>query len=124
MRIALYNLSLICKIRNFLITDQLIMLMYSLVLTHLDYSNAILLNSPDAITKQFQIVQNFAANNALNKRNPDSATGCLKELHWLPVKFRCIYRLLTIVYNSLKKEGPTYLQTKLNVKHSQISTRN
>ena len=45
-KIALYNLLLIHKIRNFLTTDQLKMLMCSLVLTHLDYSNAILVNSP------------------------------------------------------------------------------
>ena len=100
------------------------MLMYSLVFTHLDYSNAILVNSPEAITKWFQQVQNFAEKIVLNKRKQDSATECLKELHQLPAKFRCIYKLLTIVYNSLKKEGPTYLQTKLNVKHSQRSTKN
>ena len=46
------------------------------------------------------------------------------ELHWLPVKFKCIFKLLIIVYNSLKKEGPSYLQTKRNMKHSQISNRN
>ena len=44
---------------------------------------------------------------------------------WLTVKFRCIYKLLTIVYNSLK-EGRTNLSSKkkLIVKHSQRSTRN
>ena len=50
-KIALYNISLIHKIRNFLTADQLKMLMFSLVLTQLDYSNAMLVNSPDAITK-------------------------------------------------------------------------
>ena len=50
-KIALYNLSLIHKIRNFLTADQCKMLMCLLVLTHLDYSNVILVNSPDAITK-------------------------------------------------------------------------
>ena len=50
-KIALYNLSLRCKIRNFLTADQLKMLMCSLVLTHLDYSNAVLVNSPDPMTK-------------------------------------------------------------------------
>ena len=45
----------------------------------------------------------------LNKKIQDSATKCLKEFHWPPVKFRVIYKLLIIVYNSLKKEVPTYL---------------
>ena len=60
-KIALYNLSLICKIRNFLITGQLKKLTWSLVLTHLDYSNAILVNLPNVITKLVQLVPNFAA---------------------------------------------------------------
>ena len=59
---ALYNLSLIHKKRNFLTADQLKMLMWSLLLSHLDYSNATLVNSPDEISKQFQHVQNVAAN--------------------------------------------------------------
>ena len=49
--VALNNLLLICKIRNFHTIDQLKILMCSLVLIHLDYSNVILVNSPDAITK-------------------------------------------------------------------------
>ena len=61
------------------------MLMCSLVLNHLDYSNAILVNSPDAITKQFQLVQCFVTHThthtqTLNTRKHDSATECLKEL--------------------------------------------
>ena len=85
--------------------------MCSLVLTHLDYSNAVLVNAPDAITKLFQLVQNFAMKIVLNKRKQDSATECLKELHCLPLKFRCIFKLLMTVYNSLKKKGSIYLQT-------------
>ena len=100
------------------------MLMCSLVLTHLDYSNAILVNSPNATIKQFQFVQNFGANIVINKRKQDWVTECLKELHWIPVRSRCIYKLLTILYNSLRKEGPTHLQTILNVKYSQRSAKN
>ena len=54
-KIALYNLSLMHKIRNFLTADQLKMLMCSLALIHLDYSDAILVNSSDTL------VQNYAA---------------------------------------------------------------
>ena len=97
------------KMRNFLTADQLKMLMYSLELTHLDYSNAILVNSPDAITKQFQLVQTMQQNCTQHEKM-DSATECFKELNWLPVKFTYIYKFLTIVYNALWKEGPMYLQ--------------
>ena len=119
----LYNLSLICKVRNFLTADKLKMSMSSPILTYLDYSNAIHVNLPDAITKQLQLKHNFVAKLCSTREN-SSVTEYLKELHWLPVKFRCIYKLLAIVYHYLRKERPTYLQTKLNVKHNQRSTRN
>ena len=110
IEIALCNLSLICKIRNFLRANQLKMLMHSFVCTHLDYCNAILVNSPDIFTKQFQLVQNFAAKNVLNKKNQDSATECLMKFHWLPLKFRCIYKLLEKSVQ-LPKEGRTNLSS-------------
>ena len=97
--------------------------MFSLVLTHLDYSNAILINSSDSVTK-FQLIHNFVAKMVLNKRKWDSPTECIKEFHWLPVMFQHVYELQTIIYNTLIKEGPTCLQAKLSIKHNQRSTRN
>ena len=84
-KIGLYNQSLICKIRKFLTADQLKMLMCSLILTHLDNSNAILLILPDSISKQFQLPQNFMEKIMLNMRKQDSASEYLQELHWLPI---------------------------------------
>ena len=40
----------------------------------------------------------------------DSATQALKELHWLPIKFRIIHKILTL---SLKGSAPKYLQELL-----------
>ena len=49
----------------------------------------------------------------LNKSKYDSATQALKELHWLPIKFRIINKLLTLVYKSLKGSALKYLQELL-----------
>ena len=59
----------------------------------------------------------------LNKGKQDSATECLKELHRLPVKLRCTYKTLTIMYSFLNKKGPTFLPRELNIKNSQRSSQ-
>ena len=38
---------------------------------------------------------------------------CLKELHWLPIKYRVLHKLLTLVYRCLIGEAPQYLQDLL-----------
>ena len=55
--------------------------------THSDYSNAILIDSPNTITKWFQPIQNFVAKTVFNKRKQASATEYLKELHFYLVNW-------------------------------------
>ena len=50
----------------------------------------------------------------MNKTKYDSATEVLKELHWLPIRFRIRHKLLTLVYKSLKGNAPKYLQDLLH----------
>ena len=38
---------------------------------------------------------------------------CLKELHWLPIKYKVQHKLLTLVYRCLVGEAPQYLQDLL-----------
>ena len=40
----------------------------------------------------------------------ESATNCLKSLHWLPVRERVKFKILCLVFNALKGSAPTYLQ--------------
>ena len=47
---------------------------------------------------RLQRVQNAAAGLILGKSKRDHVTPMLKELHWLPVKARCIYKLLVLAY--------------------------
>ena len=38
----------------------------------------------------------------------------MKMLHWLPIEFRTKFKLLTIVFQTLQGNGPSYLWRKLN----------
>ena len=52
----------------------------------------------------------------LRRSKTDSATACLRDLHWLPVKYRIHYKILMLTYKSYHGIGPGYLQQMI-VKH-------
>ena len=53
----------------------------------------------------------------------DSSTQALKELHILPVRVRCEYKLLVLVFKCLHNLAPKYLSDLLTVKVSKYNTR-
>ena len=68
-------------------------------------------------------MQNYAAKVICKKQKYDSSTECLYKLHWLPIHYRCIYKLMTIVYKMLYEQEPQYLVNKLSFKTSNKKTR-
>ena len=88
-------------------------IVFRLVTSHLDYANALYIGLPDCDLAKLQCVQNAVAKLVLNKSKYDSPTQALKELHWLPVKFRIIHKSLTLVYKSLNRSALKYLQELL-----------
>ena len=77
--------------------------------SHLDYANALYIGLPGCDIAKLQHGQNAAAKVVLNQTKYDSATKPLKELHWLPVRFRVTHMTLTLVYKSLKGNALKYL---------------
>ena len=62
---------------------------------------------------RLQRVQNNAARLVMKKRRRDHVTSLFKELHWLPVKFRCQYKITTLAYRHFEGSLPPYLFTSL-----------
>ena len=94
------------------------MLFRPLALSHLDYCNSMLAGLPKTSINAIQCIQNIGAKIILNKKSRDSTTGCLKELHWLPIQQRIDFEILILVFKSLNKQTPKYLQ-ELIVKKEQ-----
>ena len=88
--------------------------MVALVLSHLDYTNSLLGGLPKASIAKLQRIQNIAAKVVLNKGKYDSATSCLETLHWLPIKYRIEYKIITLVHRSLHNATPPYLTRLVN----------
>ena len=114
-RMAMWNLQKLKAIRNVLTDDVCKTLISALVLSHLDYANAILIGLPEVDTKKMQSVQNMAAKLVLNCSTMESSTSCLRNLHWLQIRARIEHKLLTITYKCLNDEAPDYLSDLLSV---------
>ena len=56
VRNAYINIKKIKKIRKFLTEDETKMLMYSNILSHLDYGNSIFINLPKSTVKPLQFI--------------------------------------------------------------------
>jgi hypothetical protein len=65
---------------------------------------------PANITNKLQRVQNITAWLISRTKKHQHITPILVSLHWLPVHYRCQYKLLMYVFKSLHGSAPVYLQ--------------
>ena len=57
-----------------------------------------------------QCIKNIGAKIILNKRSRDSTTECLRELHWFPIQQRIDFEILILIFKSLNRQIPEYVQ--------------
>ena len=65
---------------------------------------------PQKQLMRLQRVQNAAARLICRVKKKDHITPALMSLHWLPVRLRPNFKILTLVYRLLKDIGPLYLR--------------
>lgn len=104
-----YHLHNIAGIRHMLTRDATEKLMHAFVSSRLDSCNSLLLNVPAAQISKLQRVQNCAARIVLRRKKCDSISDILKELHWLPVKQRILFKVNCISYQCVSGTAPVYL---------------
>ena len=108
-----FQLRKISSIRQYISEDVTKTLIVSLVLSRLDYCNALLSGVPQTKLKRLQVVQNNAARLIFRRRRRESAAPLLRELHWLPVERRIVFKTCVLVYRCLEKTAPSYLSNLL-----------
>ena len=97
-----YHLRNITRIRRFLDRDSCHHIVRSLVLSRLDYANAVLLGTKLVNISRLQRLQNWAAKLIFCATKRDHATPFINELHWLTIKNRIIFKIMDIVYKCLR----------------------
>jgi hypothetical protein len=121
--IAACNIQYVASIRKHITQGVANQLMCSMVLSHLDFANAILAGLPDKTLDKLQSVQNWAAKVVLMKQKNDSSTKALLELHWLPIRSRIIFKVASLVYRCIHRTAPVYLCELLSTWLPKVNTR-
>ena len=103
------NFQKIKFIQPTLTVDRAHTLVRGLVTSHLDYCNAIFSGLPEYLLDLLQKVQNAAAKLVLGIKKHDSVTVALTTLHWLPIRARIEFKILTLVHKCLSGNAPSYL---------------
>ncbi len=93
-RFALHNIR---KIRPFLTEHAAQLLVQVLVISRLDYCNALLAGLPSNTIKPLQMIQNAAAL-VFNEPKRAHVTPLFVSLHWLPVAVRIQFKTLMLAY--------------------------
>ncbi len=105
-RFALYNIR---KIRPFLSEQAAQLLVQALVLSRLDYCNALLAGLPACTIKPLQLIQNAAARVVFNEPKKAHVTPLFIRLHWLPIAACIKFKVLMFAYKTTTGTAPIYL---------------
>ena len=119
---AKYHLHIISLTRSFLTKDAATKAIKALVISRLDSNNALLHGLPSCELKKTQRVECCCRTSNGRKRSCH-ITPILKDLHWLPVVCRIIYKILLLTFMSMKKLAPDYLANLLKKSTASRATR-
>ena len=72
----------------------------------MSFRTSLLFGIPKHLVYRLQLAQNCAARLILGGRKHDHVPPLLKELHWLPVEQRIIFKILLLTFKAL---GPDYM---------------
>ena len=104
-----FQLKKLQSIRRFLNTDKRILMVHSHILSRLDYCNVLLAGLSATQTKKLQRALNAAVRFIYNLRKTQSVTHFSKMAHFLPVKYRIMYKSCLTIYKTVYNLAPKYL---------------
>ena len=120
---AYFQLHCISKIRGCLDKATTAKLVHAFVTSRLDFCNSLLTGAPAHLLKRLQLVQNSAARLVCRERRNCHVTPLLSDLHWLPIKQRIDFKVMSLTFRSLHSLAPEYVSELLLPQTSARTTR-
>jgi hypothetical protein len=102
------------RIRKYLDEKTTATLVNAYVISKLDYCNSLLYGIPPKQLDKLQRVMNTAARLVKRIRKYDHISQVLKELHWLPIPQRIVFKILVLTFKALHGSGPLYISDLLS----------
>ena len=112
---AYFQLHNIAKIRHCLTVNACKTIVHALVTSKLDYGNAVLFGINGRLLNKLQMTQNSAARLIMRQRRRDHITPVLIALHWLPIRFRVMYKLLVLTFLAIHNLAPAYITDLISI---------
>ena len=97
-------------------------LIHALITTRLDFCNSILYNLPNNKIERLQRIQNQAARMLTRSPRRNHITPVLRELHWLRISDRIIFKILILTHKAFHGVAPGYF-CELITKYEQATVR-
>ena len=104
-----FHLHSIRIIWNLLPFDATAQLIHVLITTRLNFCNSILYNLPNNRIERLQQMQNQAAHTLKRIPRHNHNTPVLRELHWLKIHGRIIFKIVLFKHNAVNNTAPEYL---------------
>ena len=114
VRISSFHIRNISRIRKYLNQSAAEQIIHAFVKSRLDNWNALFYGLPQNQISRLQHIQNTAAHVVTLSRKSCHITPILKELHWLPVSQRIVFKLMLIVHKSVNNIAPIYISILLH----------
>ncbi len=111
-RFALHNIR---KIRPFLKQHAAQLLVQALVISRLDYCNALLAGLPSNTIKPLQMIQNAAARLVFSKSKRAHVTPLFVYLLWFPFVAHIKFKTLMIAYRTATRSAPSYFHSLMTI---------
>lgn len=122
-RICFYHLRRLRQIRRRAGYDVTVRLVLAVVMSRIDYCNAVLASLPAKTIEPLQRVQKAAARLVLKLGPRDHVTSALQQLHWLPVSERITYKLCLLMYAAHSGNCPAYIADIVQTQQSVFRSR-
>ncbi len=110
-RFALHNIR---KIRPFLTEHATQLLVQALVISRLDYCNALLAGFTASTIKPLQMIQNAVSRLVFNEHKRAHVAPLFVSLHWLAVAACIKFKTLMLAYRTTTGSAPTYFHSLLH----------